>query len=234
MASADELTIKMVNVLLKDMNIDGKKQEEVALMINGFGATPLQELYLLNNSVSRELNKRNVKIYRTFVGNYMTSIDMAGASVSIMKVDEQLKDLLSEVSEVPSFKVSGPVDTVEYVDIDECDKNSKEVSFEVETNESFSKIEDNKLTLQNMMYIVDKMSEVIIKNEVPFCELDSHAGDGDFGMSAAKGFKQLKREWKNIISNKNLNKYSRIFKSMFYGNHGTMWWSIKSNMGIYI
>ncbi|MBC6004096.1 MAG: dihydroxyacetone kinase subunit DhaK [Paeniclostridium sordellii] len=204
-ASADELAIKMVNALLKDMNIDGKKQEEVALMINGFGATPLQELYLLNNSVSRELNKRNVKIYRTFVGNYMTSIDMAGASVSIMKVDEQLKDLLSEISEAPAFKVSGPVDTVEYVDIDECDKNSKEVSFEVETNESFSKIEDNKLTLQNMMYIVDKMSEVIIKNEVPFCELDSHAGDGDFGMSVAKGFKQLKREWKNIISHKNLN-----------------------------
>lgn len=205
MASADELAIKMVNALLKDMNIDGKKQEEVVLMINGFGATPLQELYLLNNSVSRELNKRNVKIYRTFVGNYMTSIDMAGASVSIMKVDEQLKDLLSEVSEAPAFKVSGPVDTVEYVDIDECDKDSNEVSFEVETNESFSKIEDNKLTLQNMMYIVDKMSEVIIKNEVPFCELDSHAGDGDFGMSVAKGFKQLKREWKNIISHKNLN-----------------------------
>lgn len=205
MASADELAIKMVNALLKDMNIDGKKQEEVALMINGFGATPLQELYLLNNSVSRELNKRNVKICRTFVGNYMTSIDMAGASVSIMKVDEQLKDLLSEISEAPAFKVSGPVDTVEYVDIDECDKDSNEVSFEVETNESFSKIEDNKLTLQNMMYIVDKMSEVIIKNEVPFCELDSHAGDGDFGMSVAKGFKQLKREWKNIISHKNLN-----------------------------
>ena len=49
------------------------------------------------------------------------------------------------------------------------------------------------------------MSEVIIKNEVPFCELDSHAGDGDFGMSVAKGFKQLKREWKEILSDKDIN-----------------------------
>ena len=54
-------------------------------------ATPLQELYLFNNSVTAKLAKKNVKIYRTFVGNYMTSIDMQGASVSIMKLDDSLK-----------------------------------------------------------------------------------------------------------------------------------------------
>ena len=43
-----------------------------------------------------------------------------------------------------------------------------------------------------MVYLIDKMGEIIIKNEVPFCELDSHAGDG---MSVAKSFRQLKREW---------------------------------------
>jgi triose/dihydroxyacetone kinase / FAD-AMP lyase (cyclizing) len=48
------------------------------------------------------------------------------------------------------------------------------------------------------------MSDIIIKNEVPFCELDSHAGDGDFGMSVSKGFKQLIREWKDILSQDNL------------------------------
>ena len=46
--------------------------------------------------------------------------------------------------------------------------------------------------------MVDSMSHCIIKNEVPFCELDSHAGDGDFGMSVAKGFRQLKKEWKEL------------------------------------
>ncbi|MNW59332.1 PTS-dependent dihydroxyacetone kinase, ADP-binding subunit DhaL [compost metagenome] len=45
------------------------------------------------------------------------------------------------------------------------------------------------------------MSEVIITNEVPFCELDAHAGDGDFGMSVAKGFKQLKSEWQDLLQN---------------------------------
>jgi dihydroxyacetone kinase len=49
------------------------------------------------------------------------------------------------------------------------------------------------------------MSEVIIENEVPFCELDAHAGDGDFGMSVAKGFKQLKVEWGEILAHHGQN-----------------------------
>ncbi len=203
LTSADELSKKMVDAILKDMKI-GESNEEVALMINGFGGTPLQELYLFNNSVTRELANRNIKISRVFVGNYMTSIDMEGASISIMKLDEELKTLLSQVSEAPGFKVSGPVEAIEYVDINENNTDIENVSFKVETDEKFSNIEDNKLTIDNMMYIVDKMSEIIIKNEVPFCELDSHAGDGDFGMSVAKGFKQLKREWRDIVKNEDL------------------------------
>ncbi|MCL0311455.1 hypothetical protein M2T18_26610, partial [Escherichia coli] len=79
------------------------------------------------------------------------------------------------------------------------------VSYKVETCESFKEIKDEKISLENMIYILDKMSEVIIDNEVPFCELDSHAGDGDFGMSVAKGFRILKREWKDILKIENLN-----------------------------
>ncbi len=54
------------------------------------------------------------------------------------------------------------------------------------------------LKLDDIIAIVDKMAEVIIANEVPFCELDSHAGDGDFGMSVAKGFKALKADWNEL------------------------------------
>lgn len=202
-ASADELSKRMVDAIVKDMNLG--ENEEVALLINGFGATPLQELYLLNNSVVSELDKKNIKINRIFVGNYMTSIDMAGASVSIMKLDDELKELLSEESDTPAFKVSGPVESVEYVGLEDNKDEEKEVSFKVESDENFAEIKDEKVTLDNMIYIIDKMSEVIIENEVQFCELDSHAGDGDFGMSVAKGFKQLKREWKEILELENLN-----------------------------
>ncbi len=54
------------------------------------------------------------------------------------------------------------------------------------------------LNVNNIISLVEKMSEIIIENEVYFCELDSVAGDGDFGMSVAKGFKQLKQDWNEL------------------------------------
>lgn len=201
MLSADELANRMTNDLMKDLGV--KDGEEIALLVNGFGGTPLQELYLFNNAVTRELAARNIKINRVFVGNYMTSIDMAGMSLTVMKLDDELKTLLSKECNTPAFKVDGPVESVEYVNVLE-ETEEKEVSFELETAEEHAVIKNNVITLNNMIYLVDKMSDIIIKNEVPFCELDTHAGDGDFGMSVAKGFKQLKREWHSIVEQENV------------------------------
>ena len=55
-----------------------------------------------------------------------------------------------------------------------------------------------KFTVSDIISMVENMSDVIIKNEVPFCELDSAAGDGDFGMSLAKGFKEIKKQWQEL------------------------------------
>lgn len=226
MLSADELANRMTNDLVKDLGV--KDGEEIALLVNGFGGTPLQELYLFNNAVTRELAARNIKINRVFVGNYMTSIDMAGMSLTVMKLDEELKTLLSKECNTPAFKVDGPVESVEYVNVLE-EAEEKEVSFELETAEEHAVIKDNVITLNNMVYLVDKMSDIIIKNEVPFCELDTHAGDGDFGMSVAKGFKQLKREWHSIVDQENvtigsfLDSCSMIIMEHCGGASGPIW-----------
>ncbi|MBP1177710.1 dihydroxyacetone kinase [Paenibacillus sp. PvR133] len=204
LTDADTLAGRMVTDLLRDMQIETGFGGEIALLINGFGGTPLQELYLFNHSVTRELAAKGITIDRTFVNNYMTSIDMAGISVSIMKLDNELKTLLSHESNAPAFKMAGPVDHVVFTDISTVADEKRQVSFEVETDPAFAVIENNKVTLNNLIYLVDKMSEVIIKNEVPFCDLDSHAGDGDFGMSVAKGFRQLKREWRDILNQDSL------------------------------
>lgn len=229
--TADELAERMVTSLLEDLKLDESPEKEIALLVNGFGGTPLQELYLLNNAVTRELSQKDVKINRTFVGNYMTSIDMLGASVSIMKLDDELKELLSCKSAAPAFKVDGPVEKVQYVNLPAMSEESEEVSFKVETEESYAAVQDSTISLNNIIYIVDKMGECIIKNEVPFCELDSHAGDGDFGMSVAKGFKQLKREWKEIIESDTqsigsfLNACSLVIMQYCGGASGPIWGS---------
>lgn len=103
LATADELAEKMVDKIVND--IPYKEGDEVALLINGLGATPLMELYLLNNSASAAITKRGIKIYKTFVGNYMTSIDMAGASITMLKLDDEMKALLDSPSDAPAMKV---------------------------------------------------------------------------------------------------------------------------------
>lgn len=99
---ADDLAASMVTQIDEDMVISG---EEVAVMINGFGGTPLQELYLFNNTVSAEIEKKGAKIYKTLVGNFMTSIDMAGASITVLKLDEELKALLDAEADTPALKI---------------------------------------------------------------------------------------------------------------------------------
>lgn len=100
--SADTLAQEMVDKLLKDLPFNGG--DEVALMVNGLGGTPLQELYVLNNAVYKLLEKANIKVYKTFVGNYMTAIDMAGASLTLLKLDDGLKELLDAPVDTIAFK----------------------------------------------------------------------------------------------------------------------------------
>lgn len=197
--SADELAQRMVTSLLDNLQMNDSAEHEVAVLINGFGGTPLQELYLLNNSVMRELASRSKRVFKVFVGNYMTSIDMAGASVTIMKLDETLKKWLSAPCDTPALSVKGPFEPVSYTEVVHEQKSENMVSYKNNTDPAAAVIKNNQLSLQNIVYLIDQMSEVIIENEVPFCELDAHAGDGDFGMSVAKGFKQLKAEWDDIL-----------------------------------
>ncbi|WP_336785000.1 dihydroxyacetone kinase subunit DhaK [Paenibacillus sp. MMO-177] len=229
--SADELAQRMVSELLASLGMNAGSTGEIAVLVNGFGGTPLQELYLLNNAVMRELHEKGIAVNKVFVGNYMTSIDMAGASLSIMKLDEQLKQLLNEECDTPAFIVRGGAsEPVSYVALEEQATNAENVSYRVETSEDYAVARNGKLSLRNMTYLIDKMSEIIIENEVPFCELDSHAGDGDFGMSVAKGFKQLKAEWQDIVGESEdigsfLHACSLIIMEHCGGASGPIWGS---------
>lgn len=202
-ASADELARRMTSSLVESLNLSEASASETAVLINGFGATPLQELYVLHNGVMQELARRGITVCKAIVGNYMTSIDMAGASLTLLKLDDELKKWLAEPCDTPALKLQGdlePIAVPAAVEDDAGAGAASEVLYTNQTDPASRIIRDNKLSLDNLIYLIDQMSEIIIKNEIPFCELDSHAGDGDFGMSVAKGFKQLKAEWSELLS----------------------------------
>lgn len=101
--SADELAEKMIDCIINDITYS--EGEEVALLVNGLGGTPLQELYVLNNAVHNILSNKGINVYRNFVGNYMTSIEMAGASISLLRLDNELKELLNDPAETSAFRI---------------------------------------------------------------------------------------------------------------------------------
>ena len=100
--TAKEIAEILVGRILDDYDYFGS---EVAVLVNGLGGTPLMELYILNMEVQKILEEKGIKAYRTFVGNYCTSIDMTGASVTLMKLDDELKELLDAPCDTPALKI---------------------------------------------------------------------------------------------------------------------------------
>ena len=211
--SADELAARIVPDIAEDLKL--QKGEEIALLINGFGGTPLQELYLFNNSVTNELEKAGIKIYKTLVGNYMTSIDMAGASVTFLRLDGELKGYLDYPVSTPAITWGGSskediaareaiaalakalnVTPAAFAKKEDVNEAAAEVEEEEGKTYKFAgkAVIGEKINTPGMGKLVKLMADIIIENEVPFCKAD-RCGDGDFGMSIAKGFKQLKADW---------------------------------------
>lgn len=85
-------------------NSEIKPEDDVAVMVNGLGATTLIELYIANKTVKEVLDKKEIKIYKTLVGNFMTSIDMEGFSISLLKLDNEMKELLDAQSDTVGMK----------------------------------------------------------------------------------------------------------------------------------
>ncbi len=100
--SADEVTQDMLDLLLADILIN--EGEEVSVLVNSLGATPLEELFIIYRKVSEILNKKAIKIYKPYVGRYATSMEMAGFSITLFKLNEKYKKYLDHPVWTPFIK----------------------------------------------------------------------------------------------------------------------------------
>lgn len=101
MMTARELAVELNSRILNDLDYSG---EEVAVIVNGLGATPLMELYILYSEVEKLLSQERIRIYRSYVGNYMTSLEMSGCSLSLLRLNTELKHYLDAPADTPAFK----------------------------------------------------------------------------------------------------------------------------------
>lgn len=100
--TADVHVDYLLEKLLKESDL--KPEDEVAVLVNGLGETTLIELYIINNRVSEVLAEKNIRVFDTIVGNYMTSLDMGGFSITLVKLDDEMKEMLGAKADTPAFK----------------------------------------------------------------------------------------------------------------------------------
>ncbi|SDX76619.1 dihydroxyacetone kinase, N-terminal domain [Modestobacter sp. DSM 44400] len=99
MTNADALTDELLDAVVTDLPYTAG--DNVALMINGLGGTPISELYILYRRAHQQLAERGITVTRSYVNEYCTSLDMAGASLTLVKLDDEIDALLSAPAEVP-------------------------------------------------------------------------------------------------------------------------------------
>ncbi|MDW6026181.1 dihydroxyacetone kinase subunit DhaK [Mesorhizobium sp. BAC0120] len=100
--SADEITDEMMDRILDEMA--PSRGDRVAVLVNSLGSTPLMELYIMNRRVKRRLDDIGVEIHASWVGNYCTSLEMAGASVTLMHLDGELTTMLDHPCDCAMFR----------------------------------------------------------------------------------------------------------------------------------
>lgn len=100
-STADEIVDHLLEKILG--NIALSSGDEVSVIVNGLGATPLMELYVANRRIAEVFESKGITTVKTYVGNLMTAIDMAGFSISVLKLDDELKELLLAQADTPAL-----------------------------------------------------------------------------------------------------------------------------------
>ena len=100
--SADRIAADLLEKIAADLSL--ARGDTVAVLVNGLGATPLEELYVLYRQVRRDLDRMGIVVRRTYVGEFATSLEMAGASLSVMRLDDELARLLDAPARSPFFR----------------------------------------------------------------------------------------------------------------------------------
>lgn len=100
--ASSELAKELLGHIFDDMDFSNSN---VALLTNGLGSTPPMELYILNRDVHKVLKEKNIEVEKNLVGNYMTALDMSGCSITLMKLDEELRELLNVSCTTPALTI---------------------------------------------------------------------------------------------------------------------------------
>ena len=206
MMPCSEMVDRMYHELKAEMNL--KEGDEIAVLVNGLGSTPLLELNLVYYELYKRMHKDGLKVYDAEVKTYCTCMEMGGFSITFLKLDEELKSYYDAPCYSPYYakgateQVTWEAQEEEEIEFDESDIEAAPIIRSKEGVLGELNVEDARNML---LYIADK----IIANKPYLTEIDSAIGDGDHGIGMAGGMQKAKRKLLKLEDQENVY---RIFE----------------------
>lgn len=184
--SADAVANRLLRPILDELGLN--PGDRVAVLVNGLGSTSLLELYILHRRVATVLNERHINIYQSWVGEYCTSLDMEGASISLMKLDADLQIWLDHPCETPALQVgqSNPTTGPRSTRTHEIIRPNVTPSI----NRGGLKIEGD-IGPDAFRAMMQAGADAIFGARDELCKLDGQIGDGDHGITMETGWKAV-------------------------------------------
>lgn len=188
MEPVDAMVDEMLNAILGDLDFSGS---DVAVMVNGSGATPPYELAIVNNRVHDVLGERGVNVWRTYMGPYMTSLEMRGFSITLLKLDDELKGFLEAPADAPAWtqgSVAGQ-ETTAVSGMPAAPVTSAAASTEPATHRDVTEGEagaDPSAVLARRA--LSAVADTLDDHKDELTQLDMPIGDSDHGINMARGF----------------------------------------------
>lgn len=195
MKPANELVDRMYSELKKEMDL--KEGDEIAVLINSLGSTPLLELNIVYYDLHKHLVKDGIKVYDAEIKTYCTCMEMGGFSITILRVDDELKKYLDAPCYSPfyakgNFTGASTLSEAEEEEDEEPEFDENDVEAAPITRSTEGVLSElNAEDARNMLlYVADK----IIANKPYLTEVDSAIGDGDHGIGMAGGMQKAKKQ----------------------------------------
>ena len=200
--SADEMAQEMVDIVLPDLPFVAG--DEVVVLVSGLGATPIMEQYILFSKVYDLIEEKGISIYKSYVGDYFTSLEMNGITLTVMKLDDELKaciDMPVECDGLTQFGSMPIAETVAAAPVAAATVKAAEVVEDAPAKVKAAR-ERVGATIANAggAAIALAICDAIHEKAAYLSEVDGETGDGDHGINMNKGFLMAKERISDDMS----------------------------------
>lgn len=185
--SADAVTDRLLAPIMDELGL--RQGDSVAVLVNGLGSTSLLELYLLHRRLAETLGAKGVDIHHSWVGEYCTSLDMEGASITLMKLDDTLRGWLDHPCDTPALRVGRAQDAT--AKTPRRTQPHRETGAAAQARRRGDLATGGDITPDGFRAMMRAAAVALFANRDHLCELDGEIGDGDHGITMEIGWKAI-------------------------------------------